>query len=60
MRTVIFAMKGVDLVVHLVPENIINTFAALASIGYKPLVPITASQFANPDFSRCVVHRAGE
>jgi hypothetical protein len=39
--------KDVDLVVQLVPENILNAFAALASIGYKPLVPITASQFAN-------------
>lgn len=39
--------KDVDLVVQLVPENIISAFAALASIGYKPLVPITASQFAD-------------
>jgi hypothetical protein len=41
--------KDVDLVVQLVPDNIINAFAALASIGYKPLVPITASQFANAE-----------
>lgn len=41
--------KDVDLIVQLVPENIINTFAALASIGYKPLVPITASQFADAE-----------
>ena len=39
--------KDVDLVVQLVSENILNAFAALASIGYQPLVPITASQFAN-------------
>jgi len=39
--------KDVDLVVQLVPENIIKAFAALASIGYKPLVPIIASQFAD-------------
>ena len=41
--------KDVDLVVQLVPDNIINGFAALASIGYRPLVPITASQFANAE-----------
>jgi len=33
--------------VQLVPENIISAFAALASIGYEPVVPITASQFAD-------------
>jgi hypothetical protein len=41
--------KDVDLVVELVPENIVSAFAALESIGYRPLVPITASQFANAD-----------
>lgn len=39
--------NDVDLVVQLVPENIVNAFAALASIGYEPVVPITASQFAD-------------
>ena len=37
----------VDLVVKLDAGNIVSAFAALASIGYKPLVPITAEQFAN-------------
>lgn len=41
--------KDVDLVVQLVPENIISAFEALASIGYSPLVPITATQFANAE-----------
>lgn len=39
--------NDVDLVVQLVPDNIIKAFEALASIGYKPLVPIVASQFAD-------------
>jgi len=30
--------NDVDLVVQLVPENIVRAFAALASIGYSPLV----------------------
>lgn len=32
---------------QLLPDNIIRTFAALRTLGYKPLVPITAEQFAD-------------
>lgn len=39
--------KDVDVVVHLVPDNIEKAFAALASIGYRPLVPVSATQFAD-------------
>ena len=39
--------KDVDLVVQLVPEAIDAAFAALASLGYRPIVPITAVQFAD-------------
>ena len=39
--------KDVDFVIQLVPDNIINTFKALATLGYRPLVPITAEQFAD-------------
>lgn len=39
--------KDVDLVVQLIPETIEAAFAALASLGYQPIVPITAAQFAN-------------
>jgi hypothetical protein len=39
--------KDVDFVVQLLPENIIRTFAALRTLGYKPLVPITAEQFSD-------------
>lgn len=41
--------KDLDLVVELVPENIVRAFAALGSLGYKPTVPITSTQFANAE-----------
>ena len=40
--------KDADLAVDLVPENIERAFRALATLGYHPRVPITASQFADP------------
>lgn len=39
--------KDVDFVVQLVPENILAAFQALGSLDYKPLVPVTAEQFAD-------------
>lgn len=39
--------KDVDLVVHLVPENIERAYAALGSLGYRPIVPVQASQLAD-------------
>ncbi|MEQ1881175.1 MAG: hypothetical protein ABL878_09410 [Burkholderiales bacterium] len=39
--------KDVDLVVDLVPESIEAAFRALASLGYRPMVPISALQFAD-------------
>jgi hypothetical protein len=41
------ATRDLDLVVQLVPDNIQHAFAALESVGYKPLVPITVEQFAD-------------
>lgn len=38
----------VDLVVQLVPGNILATFAALGALGYRPLVPVTAEAFSDP------------
>lgn len=38
----------IDLVVQLEPENILAAFSALAGLGYRPLVPVTAAQFADP------------
>lgn len=39
--------KDVDVVVRLIPENIEHAFAALATLGYRPLVPVSAAQFAD-------------
>ncbi len=40
--------KDVDFVIHLVPDNIERAFSALKKLGYKPNVPVTAKQFADP------------
>lgn len=40
--------KDADFVIQLVPDNIKRTFTALAVLGYKPLIPVTADQFADP------------
>ena len=39
--------KDADVVIELVPGNILRAFAALETLGYRPLVPITGSQFAD-------------
>jgi hypothetical protein len=38
---------GVDLVIQLTPDNIQTAFTALADLGYRPGVPVTAEQFAD-------------
>lgn len=38
----------VDLVVQLERSNVLAAFDALASIGYRPSIPVTAAQFADP------------
>jgi uncharacterized nucleotidyltransferase DUF6036 len=40
--------RDVDLVLQLVPENILSAFGALEEIGYRPLVPVTGADFADP------------
>ncbi|MDX1374728.1 MAG: hypothetical protein R3357_04135 [Burkholderiales bacterium] len=40
--------QDVDLVVQLDQGNIQSAFAALAGLGYRPLVPVTDQQFADP------------
>jgi hypothetical protein len=40
--------KDADLVVELAPENIERAFAALATLGYQPKVPISSRQFSDP------------
>jgi len=39
--------RDIDLVLQLAPENIASAFGALAGIGYRPLVPVTAADFAD-------------
>lgn len=41
--------KDADLVIELIPDNIHAAFEALATLGYRPNVPITAEQFALPE-----------
>lgn len=41
--------QDVDLVIALDPDNILRAFRSLATLGYKPLVPISTEQFANPE-----------
>ena len=39
--------RDVDLVIQLDGGNIVAAFAALSTIGYRPLVPVTAQQFGD-------------
>ena len=41
------ATGDVDLVIQLKPDNVIPAFRALAGLGYRPTVPVTAEQFAD-------------
>jgi hypothetical protein len=40
--------KDVDIVVQLVPRNVLRAFAALRAIGFRTSVPVTAAEFADP------------
>ena len=40
--------RDVDLVLQLAPQNIVAAFRALEGIGYRPIVPVTASDLADP------------
>jgi hypothetical protein len=37
-----------DLLIQLEPKNILAAFQALEPLGYKPVVPVTAADFADP------------
>jgi len=41
--------QDIDLVIPLQPHVIEKTFTALERLGYRPRVPITAAQFADPN-----------
>jgi len=40
--------SDVDVVIRLQPEAINNAFRALAALGYRPRVPVTAESFGDP------------
>lgn len=40
--------QDLDLVIRLEPDAIRNAFQALATLGYRPRVPVTAEGFADP------------
>jgi hypothetical protein len=42
------ATRGLDLVIGLAPENILNGLGVLEAVGYRPRVPVTPEQFADP------------
>jgi hypothetical protein len=41
--------QDLDLVIRLDPSTIRNAFVALDSLGYRPVVPVTAEGFANAE-----------
>ena len=51
--------KDVDLVVQLLPDNIKRAFHALDTLGYRPLVPIVAEQFADAETRAGWIHDKG-
>jgi hypothetical protein len=40
--------KDVDLVVELIPEQTLHVLEALQSLGFRPNIPVKATDFANP------------
>lgn len=40
--------RDLDLVIRLDPDSIRSAFSALATLGYRPRVPVTADAFADP------------
>ena len=49
----------IDLVVALDSPNVIRTFAALTTVGYRPLVPVTAQQFADAELRQQWIDQKG-
>lgn len=40
---------GLDLVINLDADNIKKTLAALEPLGYSPIIPVSANDFANAE-----------
>lgn len=51
--------QDMDLVIALDSANVISAFDALATLGYKPRVPITAEQFADAELRRTWIREKG-
>ncbi|MGH7467571.1 MAG: nucleotidyl transferase AbiEii/AbiGii toxin family protein [Longimicrobiales bacterium] len=51
--------KDIDLVLELAPVNIHEAFTALAALGYRPIVPLTADQFADATLRAALVREKG-
>jgi hypothetical protein len=47
--------NDVDLVIRLTEADILGAFKALGKIGYRPVVPVTAGEFADPKNRRRLV-----
>lgn len=41
--------QALDIVIRLQPEDVKGAFGALAALGYRPRVPVTAKGFADPE-----------
>jgi hypothetical protein len=59
VRTDICGSRDVHIVIQLVSDNIERTFGALASLGYKPIVPITMKQFSNSELRQTWIRDKG-
>ncbi len=53
------ATYDLDLVVQLQPQNVLAVFRALKPLGYKPLVPVTAEQFADAGIRQAWIEQKG-
>lgn len=51
--------KDADLVVQLLPDNILSAFKALKDVGYRPAVPITGEQFADAELRESWIRDKG-
>jgi hypothetical protein len=51
--------KDADLVIALDPRNVRATFDALATLGYRPLVPVSAEQFGDPHLRETMIRGKG-
>jgi len=51
--------RDIDLVLALDSDSVIRAFAALKTAGYRPLVPITAQQFADAALRRKWIEEKG-